>query len=280
MPDLHQAPTQNVANKRMHSAIGATVHQRALDLFQKEELSSAMDALQEWQPTEPASLAKEVLLFRMNILRGKILRFQGKFQESLICLSKSRYTMDLLEDLHFDKEAGELIVEIADTIRELDDSARAEQMLTAQLQQQYHTPATRALLGLSLAESLFAQQKFREADRLCREAESQRLSKMARLRLCITAAKLRHVSSDWEGAFAWWTKALIAINKFPPTSGHATRLIYLSLCDVLRRQGQQELEEATRAQVAELEALSQDAEATHWIAGLRHWRMFIEPSVL
>lgn len=38
-----------------------------------------MAALKEWQPTEPTSLAEEVVLFRMDFLRGKILRFQGKF---------------------------------------------------------------------------------------------------------------------------------------------------------------------------------------------------------
>lgn len=276
VPNLRQDPTDGAADKRMHSAIGSTVHQRALDLFQNEELSSSMVTLNEWQPTEPASPAEEVVLFRMNLLRGKILRFKGKFQDSLECLNKSRCATELLRDLHFDEEAGDLMVEIADTMRELDDPSRAEELLTAQLERPYHTPATRALLCISLAESLFAQQKFPEANRLCFNVESQRLSKMARLRQCITAAKLRHVRSDWEGAFAWWTKALVAINKFPPTSGHATRMIYVSLRDVLQHQGQKELEGASRAEVAKLEALSKYAEATHWIAGLRHWRIYLE----
>ncbi|RCI12105.1 hypothetical protein L249_0942 [Ophiocordyceps polyrhachis-furcata BCC 54312] len=271
--DFGQGLGEGAANKRMHAANGSTVLQRALDLFQDEELLSAMDALKEWQPIEPASLAEEVVLFRINLLRGKILRFQGKFHDSLECLSKSRCATEVFRGLlHFDEEAGGLVVEMADTMRELDDAARAEELLTAQLERQCHTPATRALLALSLAESLFAQQKFPEADGLCRDAAgSERLSKMARLRLCITSAKLRHVSSDWEGAFAWWTKALIAINKFPPTSGHATRVIYLSLCHVLEHQGRKELEQASRAEVVKLEALSEHAEATHWIAGLRHW---------
>ncbi|KAF4419031.1 hypothetical protein CGGC5_v011015 [Colletotrichum fructicola Nara gc5] len=276
VPEHRQDLTHGVANKRMYAAVGSTVHQRALDLFQNEELSSAMAALKEWQPTEPKSLAEEVVLFRMNFLRGKILRFQGKFQDSLECLSKSQSATELLRDLHFDEEAGDLVVEIADTMRELDDPIRAEELLTAQLGRQHHTPATRALLGVSLAESLFAQQKFLEADRLCCDVESQRLSKMARLRLCITTAKLRHVNFDWEGAFTWWTRALVAINKFPPTSGHATRMLYVSLCDVLKHQGQKELEQASRAEVVKLEAVSKHAEATHWIAGLRHWRTYLE----
>ncbi|KAK0368393.1 LipA and NB-ARC domain-containing protein [Colletotrichum limetticola] len=53
----------------------------------------------------------------MNLLRGKTLRFQSKFQDSLECLSKSRCATELLRDLHFDEEAGDLIVEIADTMR-------------------------------------------------------------------------------------------------------------------------------------------------------------------
>ncbi|EFQ36734.1 uncharacterized protein GLRG_11841 [Colletotrichum graminicola M1.001] len=180
---------------------------QALDLFQNEDLSSAMDTLKEWRLTKPASSTKEAVLFRMNLLRGKILRFQGKFQDSLECLSKSRCAAEQLGELHFDEDATDLVVEVADTVIELNDPIRAEQLLKEQLERQYYTPAARALLSLSLAESLFAQQRFLEADRLCRDVESQQLSKMARLRLCITAATLR---------------------------GHATRIIYVSLCNVLK----------------------------------------------
>ncbi|KAK2741014.1 LipA and NB-ARC domain-containing protein [Colletotrichum kahawae] len=129
--EYRQDLTYGAIDKRMYAAIGSTVHQRALDLFQNEELSSAMAALKEWQPTKPTSLAEEVVLFRMNFLRGKILRFQGKFQDSLECLSKSQSAIELLRDLHFDEEAGDLVVEIADTMRELDDPIRAEELLTA-----------------------------------------------------------------------------------------------------------------------------------------------------
>ncbi|KAK6206923.1 hypothetical protein QIS74_13411 [Colletotrichum tabaci] len=279
-PFSHQERRDGPVNKRMNAAIGLTVHQRALDCFQNEELSSALDVLDEWQPTRHSSPAEDVVLFRMNVLRGKILRFQGKFQEALGCLDKSRCAVEQQRDVHFDEDAGDLVVETADTMRELDEPIRAEQLLRTQLERLLHTPATRALLNLALTESLFAQQRFAEADQLCRDAESCRLSKMARLRLCITAAKLRHASSDWEGAFSWWTQALVAINKFPPTSGHTTRLIYLSLCDVLKHQGEEELEQASRAQVVKLESLSGNAQAKYWIAGLRHWQTYLESSVL
>ncbi|WDK18144.1 LipA and NB-ARC domain-containing protein [Colletotrichum graminicola] len=232
--ELRQGHTNSAVSKRMHAAIGFTDYQRALDLFQNEDLSSAMDTLKEWRLTKPASSTKEAVLFRMNLLRGKILRFQGKFQDSLECLSKSRCAAEQLGELHFDEDATDLVVEVADTVIELNDPIRAEQLLKEQLERQYYTPAARALLSLSLAESLFAQQRFLEADRLCRDVESQQLSKMARLRLCITAATLRYVTSHWEGVFSWWTQALLTINKFPPTSGHATRIIYVSLCNVLK----------------------------------------------
>ncbi|KAJ0163185.1 hypothetical protein CTA2_3380 [Colletotrichum tanaceti] len=279
-PDSHQERREGPVNKRMNAAIGLTVHQRALDCFQNEELSAALDMLEEWQPAGHSSPAEDVVLFRMNVLRGKILRFQGKFQEALGCMNKSQCAAEQHGDVHFDEDAGDLLVEMADIMRELDETARAEQLLRTQLERPLHTPIVRALLSLALAESLFAQQRFTEADQLCRDAESCRLSKMARLRLCITAAKLRHVSADWEGAFSWWTQALIAINKFPPTSGHTTRLIYLSLCDVLKHQGREELEQASRTQVVKLESLSGNAQAKHWMAGLRHWQTYLESSGL
>ena len=98
---------------------------------------------------------------------------------------------------------------------------------------------------------------------------------MGKLRLYITLAKLRHLESDWERAFEHWTQALVALNKFPPTSGLTTRVVYLSICDILHRQGRYELELKSRVDVAGLERLSQGSEAKHWIAGLRHWLAFL-----
>jgi tetratricopeptide (TPR) repeat protein len=261
----------------VHVAAGYLHVQRAMNYFQNEQLAMSLKALDAWQPLQDTP-AEKAVVFHITILRGRILRFQGKFHESFACLKG--YTVGQFDDLFFDDELCDLACEVADTLRELDDPERGEQLLRRQLAHQEQA-LSKPLLRLSLAESLFAQGKFAEAEALCSDVKSQRLSKMENLRLCITLAKLRHIEGDWGEAFEWWTKALVAMSKFPPTSGLATRTIYFSICDVLRRQGFQELELNSRKEVAILERVSANSEAKHWIPGFRHWLILLrskEPS--
>jgi hypothetical protein len=258
----------------MHVALGNLHIQRAMNHFQNEHLVMAMNTLNTWQPLHHTP-AEKTVLFRMNILRGKIFRCQGRFHESFACLKG--YMIEDYGDLFFGEELCDLTCEIADTLRELDDPVYAEQLLRRLLAcQEQPRPSAESLLKLSLAESLFAQDKFAESETICSAVKSQSLPKMGRLRLCITLAKLRHIQCDWKGAFDWWTEALIAINRFPPTSGRATCTIYLSICDVLHRQGLQELESTSREQLAALERVSKHPEAKNWLPGFRHWLIFLE----
>jgi len=132
-------------------------------------------------------------------------------------------------------------------------------------------------LRLTLAESLFAQGRHDEAETLCLEVQSCRsLLKMGKLRLAIVRAKLRHVNSDWEGAFRHWTDAMLAVGKFTMTNGHTTRIILLSICDILRCQRQYELELQSRNQLVALEKLTGPAGVLYWIGGLRHWLNYLQ----
>lgn len=263
---------------RMHAATGSAALQHAMNLFQGEKLAAAIQALDSWQPLRRTP-AEEAVMFRMSVLRGRILRFQGRFDESLTCLEK--HLAGSREGLVFNEDLPDLICELADSLREIEEPLRAEQLLRDELARGSleHRSSSKSLLKLCLAESLFAQGRFLQSDEVCSQVESQSgLAKMARLRLFITLAKLRHVSYDWDAAFNYWTQALLTLNTFPPTSGQATRTVYLSTCDILRRQGRDDMELEARAKVATLERLCESSEAKHWIAGLRHWLAFLDPN--
>ncbi|EEH04623.1 conserved hypothetical protein [Histoplasma capsulatum G186AR] len=90
------------------------------------------------------------------------------------------------------------------------------------------------------------------------------------MRLAITRAKVFHINSDWEGVFQCWTEAMQAVDKFTLTKGHTTRTILLSICDILRRQGQHELELKSRDQLATLEKLAGTGGSLYWIS---KWRI-------
>jgi hypothetical protein len=228
------------ADKKMHAGFGQTIIQLALNHIQVEELAMATRVLDAWQPLcEPPSRIDKVLLFRKFLILGKISRFQGNFGGSLAHLERSRNTADQCKDLFFDEDRCDLVCSLADTLQELDNPVSAEQYLRIEIarQGQERTPALR-LLKLALAESLFAQGQHGQAEALCSEVQScQSLPKMEKLRLSIVQAKLCHVNSDWEGAFRHWTDAMAAIGRFTMTNGHTTRIILLSICDILRRQG-------------------------------------------
>ncbi|OJD25634.1 hypothetical protein ACJ73_02987, partial [Blastomyces percursus] len=89
---------------------------------------------------------------------------------------------------------------------------------------------------------------------------------MEEVRLAITRAKVFHIKRDWESAFQCWTEAMQAVNQFTLTKGHTTRTIFLSICDILRRQGQHELELKSRDQLTTLEKPAGTGGSLYWIA--------------
>ncbi|OJD11782.1 hypothetical protein ACJ73_09470, partial [Blastomyces percursus] len=232
----------------------------------------ATDVLEAWQPLGriPAAI-EEVVLFRKHVILGRILRFQGKFEESLLNLEKSKNLADSCHNLIFDEDRCDLMCNLADTLRELERPANAEHCLRAEIARQNQVCRPN-LLKLALAECLFAQGRYTEVEALCSEVESKpNLLKMEKMRLAITRAKVFHIKSEWERAFQLWTEALHAVDQFTRTKGHTTRTILLSICDILRRQGQHELELKSRDQLTTLEQLAGTGGSLYWIAGLRHW---------
>ncbi len=129
------------------------------------------------------------------------------------------------------------------------------------------------MLELSLAESLFAQERFGEAEQLCLEIQSRSgLLKLEKLRLHITLAKIHQTNSDNERALTRWSGAMEAVGKFTMTNGRTTRIIVMSICDTLGCLGQTWLVHASLQQVASLDNLAGGIE--YWIAGLRHWVLY------
>lgn len=270
----------SVMDPRMHSAIGQATIQRALNCIQIEDLSAAKKLLEDWGPLnqEPSPM-EEVVLFRKSMILGRLLRFQGEFTESLTHLQKARKTAEQRKALSFDEDLRDLTCDLADTLRELDDPASAERYLHAELarRDQNCTSPGRSLLELALAEALFAQGRFKEAESLCSDIQSRPgLLKFEQLRLRITLAKIRHVDSDNEGALSCWSEAMGAIGKFRMTNGRTTRIIVISICDSLSRLGHTSLVHESLRQVASLDELAKPGGSHYWIAGLRHWLDYLQ----
>ena len=263
-------------NRRLHAAYGHTVVQRALNHIQLDQLTQATELLGTWQPTSLAHSAMEkAVLFRQQLIMGKILRYRGYFIRSLSSLERSQNITDTAKDVIYLEDASELACSLADTYLELDDPAKAESCLQAAIN---HQALKQGALIIALAECLFAQNRLGEVEETLRCVFQFRLKlmKMDKLRLAIVQAKLSHVRSQFGDAFRYWTEAMSNLRRFNLASGRTTRIILLSQCDVLRRQGLFDLERRTRYQLDALEECADVGGALYWISGLRHWLGYLE----
>ncbi|KAF5619782.1 hypothetical protein F52700_11610 [Fusarium sp. NRRL 52700] len=237
LEDIGQDTTSMTIDNRTHCAAGQASIQRSLNCIQTEDLSTAKRLLEDWSP-----------LHREN-------------------------------DLTFYEDFRDLICDLADTLRELNEPASAERLLRTEItrRDQSGISTGKSLLQVSLAEALFAQARYKEAESICLEVESRpSLLKLERLRLHITMAKIHHVESNNDDAFLYWKEAMKDIAKFHMTGGRTTRTILLSICHILRCRDQVKLMTDSMNQVALLDAGASQQGVEYWIAGLRHWSEYLD----
>ncbi|KLP03223.1 uncharacterized protein LW94_5978 [Fusarium fujikuroi] len=280
LDDIGQDTTSMTIDNRMHSAAGQASIQRSLNFIQTEDLSTVKRLLEDWNPLHriPSSLER-VVEFRKNILLGRILRYQGVFRESLTYLERAQTIAAQENDLTFYEDFRDLTCDLADTLRELDEPTLGERHLRTEITRRDRSGIStgKSLLQLSLAEALFAQARYREAESICLEVQSRPgLLKLEKLRLHITMAKIHHVEFNYDGAFLYWKEAMEDIAKFNMTRGRATRTILLSICDTLRSRGQTKLMNDSMDQVALLDTGAKQEGVEYWIAGLCHWSQYLD----
>ncbi|KAH6973893.1 hypothetical protein BKA56DRAFT_108563 [Ilyonectria sp. MPI-CAGE-AT-0026] len=282
--DLVQGRVVSLMDTRMHSAIGLATIQRSLNCIQVEDLSTSKRVLESWSPLgQNLSSHEKVVSFRKHMILGRVLRLQGSFRESLMLFEKAQKTVAQCQGLIFDEDLRDLTCDHADTLRELDDPESAENQLRTEIARRDQSCSFlgKSLLELSLAEALFAQGRFQDAERLCLSVQSRPdLLKFGKLRLQIIMAKLRHVQSDNEGALSYWSGAMKEIRKFQLTNGRTTRIIVLSICDTLSGLGQTWLVDESLKQVAYLDAMATPGGVQCWIAGMGHWLKYLSSQSL
>lgn len=269
----------NFVDKRIHSATGLATIQHSLNCAQVEDMSGARQALEQWRTFNDPCLMERVVQFRIGMLLGRFLRYQGEFVESLAHLKRSRDQSEERGTLSFDEDLRDLTCDLADTFRELDDPKSAEHHLRAEITARNRNFAcsSQTPLQLCLAEALFAQGHYEEAEQVGLEIKSRpNLLRFEKLRTNIVLAKIYHVKGNNEGALSHWSAAMTEIAKFRLTNGRTTRTIVLSISDILRRLGNGVWEEASLREVAYLDQLAQPGGTRYWIAGMRHWLAYLQ----
>lgn len=279
--DINQVSLPGITDERLHSARGQIIIQRALNCIQVEDLSGANVLLASWQPLgQKPSPMESIVLFRKHMLCGKTLRFQGTFTESLAHLQEALAITKRYTDVDFDDDLRDLTCELADALLELDDAKAAENHLQAEITRRNQSciPTPRkALLDLSLAEALFAQQRFENALTLCLDVNSRpNLLKFEKLRLNIIMAKTYHMRMDHAREFTCWGKAMEAAGKFELANGRTTRMIVMSICGNLSSLGYDSLLQDSKRQLDVLDKNAKPGGTQYWIAGMRHWDEYLQ----
>ncbi|KAF2633004.1 hypothetical protein BU25DRAFT_436649 [Macroventuria anomochaeta] len=247
--------------RQMHSVAGQIAIQQCLNFIQVENISTAQQTLEDWEPINPPSLMEDTVLLRKQIMLGKSLRYQGRFEESRISLEKAFRIVNKRGVDTFDEDLSDLTCEMADTLRELHETGSAEDYLRIEMTRREHSSLpTRGLsaLQLSLAEVMFVQGRFEEAVEICLE--------------------ISHIQSNFNEAMCFWNIALQTIHKLPRTNGRTTRSIVSSISRCLYQLGHLEIMQSSLKQVQTLDELAKPDSVQHWIAGTQDWLGWLDRS--
>ncbi|KAH7142413.1 hypothetical protein DER46DRAFT_518318 [Fusarium sp. MPI-SDFR-AT-0072] len=270
----------NPSNRRENALMGRDRHQDALHYFQEEQLSRAIEMLNQWQPLQPLSLMEVVVCCELNLFRGKILRFQGQLEESQKCLETVYETMSRHPQLSWGEMSGAVALQMADTMFCLKKYEEAKKQAELVLRNRQYSLDFHAISLVILAECFMFQNEWYEAENCLLDARKDDklvgLSKETALRFHISTAKLAHLQRQWDRALEGWVKAIETVNKIPPTSGHAAKVLHLSQQKVLEQLRQPELAARSADNINVLEQVSKHSEATHWIPGLDVWEQYLK----
>ncbi|KAF4469593.1 hypothetical protein FALBO_3506 [Fusarium albosuccineum] len=271
----------SITTEMSHCIAGQEAIQRALNFIQIEALSAAEEVLNAWSAlNEIASPMEKTILFKKGMLLGKLLRFSGRFQESLVHLEAVQRLAEQPESIVFDEDLRDFTCDLADTLRELNRPMSAEMVLRAELRRRnssYVPKSGRSLLELSLAEALFAQRFYAEGETLCLSTlNCSPCLKFEKLRAYIILAKIYHMTSNTDKEYSHWVLALEAVNRFHGETFATTRIILKSICDFARRTGAKDLQERTQAHMSSLAMPEEPCGMKHWISGVRHWAEYLQ----
>ncbi|KZF26030.1 hypothetical protein L228DRAFT_279281 [Xylona heveae TC161] len=209
-----------------------------------------------------------VVLNQLQLLRGKIFRYQGHFQAALVQFKQLFQEVENHGDLYFDIRR-ELFCNLADALCESDKGEEAERILTGELARPYDGYSSRDVseLKLSLVEALLQQGQGRlaEAQNILDGHPWGKLPRAAQLRLLTLQARIHHSQAQYAEAKAKWSEALDYVQKFPLGHGHASRAILSSLADSLLNMGDLEF---GKLSIEQGKVMATEGGCRFWIAGL------------
>lgn len=275
------------ADARWNAQRGDLVISFAENLIQAGDLTAAKQELCEWNPIDSASPStiERIVLRSKNITMGKVLRYEGRFQDALLHLQevlRESERDDFYEGTGWHRV---LISNVADLLCEVGRPAEARALLTPELQrmtdQNCQDLSSGRRLQLSLIESFIECGMYDQAEKYCFKLSNiyqaidnpDVLSIRGKFRVWSSLARTYHLRSCWNEALDNWLQALGVLSDLGREESFHSGIVYYSMSYVLFKLGRhQESSESLREARVNLES----KERKFWIVGFNsYWYSFI-----
>lgn len=274
-----QAGGSEKQTPQLRAQLGYLRLSQALNLMQQELLTDAISLLKSWSPLDVKrpSTMERVVAFKINTNLGKILRYQGHFEESLACLKQT--LEETRDDAMFKDSLTDLVCNFGDTLLDQGRPVDAQEVIETELEyldkrKNSASSASSASqrLQLSLAECYIEQQLVHKAESSYLEQyEKLKSGTFAELRCTIGLARVAHLRSEWKVAQDNWVKALALVNTgfgLGANNNPYTALAILkSMHKALLESREYDTAAKTLDRVRDTEATCSPMGCKHWIPG-------------
>ena len=267
---------ENKPNARMNAQYGRVCVSYAERIMRCGRLKKAEHILRSWRPIEErrVSTMERSVLKSIDLSLGRVLRFKGKFSDSLQYL-KSANKANLSQ--HNKKK---ILCCVADILLETNRPEQCRNLLTTH-REFFSTNASRLDFDLRLADTFILEARLSKAEelyvRVKRSYEEAKHNEMTYVRACTGIAKAHHMQSQWDDAFLRWEEAERAIVRYGWGKGSVSDMITLSKLDILAWKGQNwESQEVIRRHEEDFSGKSMG----FWIPGMARWLGWLNQSKL
>ncbi|EED23977.1 conserved hypothetical protein [Talaromyces stipitatus ATCC 10500] len=225
------------------------------------DIDMAFSFLQEIRPIDwdNISILEELILQERAIAWGRLLRFQGQFQEARSLLEAVYNARQYPEDVISAGELNcDLISHLAATHCELGDPEKADFLVSTKLEsilEKYNTsnpnskPRKGDMLKLRLAQAEAALQQgehwraadmYRELNRYIWATRGHRNSIRSVCRMHMGLARVQQLQSDWPTSLKYWERAMRMYDKRPDSQDFGTVVTYAAIAYVHIQMGNED----------------------------------------
>ncbi|KAL8646466.1 MAG: hypothetical protein Q9210_006126 [Variospora velana] len=272
---------------RWNAQRGELILSFAENLIANDALTVARRELLQWKPIDPRSSSsmERIVLRGRNIILGKILKFQGHFQEAVEVLDAVLQESKIDSFYEGTGWRRVLLCNLGDLYCELQRPADAQLLLEPEFRQMVDSSSQNISSGrriqLTLAESYVRSGMYEKAEEILTSLaklygtidDPDSLAKSGIFRVWASLARIAHVRCCWDEALFNWNKACSALQSLGRPNHSHSGLVQYAIAHALSKLGK--IQESSDVVAKARYLLSSDGRM-YWIVGFdSYWRDYI-----